>query len=524
MPPIKKALISVSDKSGVAEFAKRLTELGVEIISTGGTAAALEEAGVSVACVEEVTGAKEILGGRVKTLHPKIHGGILAVRDDPGHTKQMKDGGITPIDMVVVNLYPFEKTVAKPGVSFAEAVENIDIGGPAMVRAAAKNHKFVTVVTDPADYGAVADEIAAGGVSDETRKRLALKAFALTSGYDRAISNFLSGRDGGGENGVFPDRLFIDLVKRMDLRYGENPHQKGAFYVDANVKNTGGPCVGTARQIQGRELSLNNIYDTDSAFELAKEFDPEKGSACVIVKHNNPCGAALGGGAAEAFEKARQCDPVSAFGGIIALNCEADEKFAAALADMFVEVVIAPGFTEDCLKTFAAKPNLRVLQTPPLVSGVNGGADIKKVTGGALLQDRDTGAEADFDGATCPAKNTPTAEQRADLLFAWKVCKHVKSNAIVFAKDGATVGIGAGQMSRVDSVRLAAMKAQTPTEGCVMASDAFFPFRDGIDEAAKAGIKAAVHPGGSVRDNETTAAADEHGMAVLLTGVRHFKH
>ena len=524
MPPIKKALISVSDKSGVAEFAKRLTELGVTIISTGGTAAALEEAGVSVVRVEEVTGAKEILGGRVKTLHPKIHGGILAVRDDPGHAKQMEDGGIEPVDMVVVNLYPFEKTVAKPGVSFAEAVENIDIGGPAMVRAAAKNHKFVTVVTDPADYGAVADEIAAGGVSDETRNRLALKAFALTSGYDRAISNFLSGRDGGGENSAFPDRLVIDLSKRMDLRYGENPHQKGAFYVDANVKNTGEPCVGTARQIQGKELSLNNIYDTDSAFELAKEFDPEKGVACVIVKHNNPCGAALGASAAEAFEKARQCDPVSAFGGIIALNCEADEKFAAALADMFVEVVIAPGFTEDCLKTFAAKPNIRVLQTPPLASAAHGGADIKKVTGGALLQDRDTGAEADFDGAESPTKNPPTAEQKADLLFAWKVCKHVKSNAIVFAKDGATVGIGAGQMSRVDSVRLAAMKAQTPTEGCVMASDAFFPFRDGIDEAAKAGIKAAVHPGGSVRDNETTAAADEHGMAVLLTGVRHFKH
>lgn len=575
MPPIKKALISVSDKTGVAEFAKRLTDLGITVISTGGTAKTLAEAGVAVTTVETVTGAKEILGGRVKTLHPKIHGGILAVRDNTVHTQEMSENGIETVDMVVVNLYPFEKTVAKPGVLFAEAVENIDIGGPAMVRAAAKNHRFVTVVTDPADYATVADEIAAGGVSDKTRNRLARKAFALTSRYDRAITEFLSeradgeqqgvenqdtvtqrskpgrseperpkpersepGRSDNGESGVsgggFPDRLVIRLSKRMDLRYGENPHQKGAFYVDedndngehCNSEHRNGvpPCVGTAEQIQGKELSLNNIFDTDSAFELAKEFDPQKGAVCVIVKHNNPCGVALGATVAEAFEKARACDPVSAFGGIIALNREADEKFAAALADMFVEVVIAPGFTADCLKAFAKKPNIRVLKTPPFASAARGGTDIKKVAGGALVQEKDTGTEADFDGATVPTKNRPTAEQMADLLFAWKVCKHVKSNAIVLAKGGATVGIGAGQMSRVDSVRLAAMKAQSPTAGCVMASDAFFPFRDGIDEAAKAGITAAVHPGGSVRDKETTSAADGHEMAVLLTGVRHFKH
>ncbi|MGI9558706.1 MAG: bifunctional phosphoribosylaminoimidazolecarboxamide formyltransferase/IMP cyclohydrolase [Thermodesulfobacteriota bacterium] len=519
MPQVKKALISVSDKRGVEDFAMRLSKLGVEILSTGGTAAALEDAGVAVTRVETHTQAKEILGGRVKTLHPKIHGGILAVRDNPEHLKQMEENGIEPIDMVVVNLYPFEQTVAKPESDFEDAIENIDIGGPAMVRAAAKNHKFVAVVTDPADYSAVIEEIkSSGGVSDPARLRLAQKAFALTAGYDSAISEFLLS---SGEQNGFPDRISINLTKRADLRYGENPHQRGAFYTE----NTDVSCVGAARQIQGKELSLNNIYDTDSAFELAKEFTPADGAVCVIVKHNNPCGVAVDGEPAGAFEKARECDPVSAFGGVVAFNCEADEKAARLIADMFVEVVIAPGFSDGCLEVLAAKKNLRVLQAPPFEA--EGGAaarDIKKITGGALIQDKDTSSDSDFDGATSPTKIKPTDGQIKDLRFAWKVCKHVKSNAIVFARGGATVGIGAGQMSRVDSVSLAARKAQSGTEGCVMASDAFFPFRDGIDEAAKAGIKAVAHPGGSVRDDETTGAADEHGMAVLLTGVRHFRH
>lgn len=522
MQPVKKALISVSDKSGIADFAKALDGLGVEILSTGGTAKTLEEAGVPVTRVESRTQAKEILGGRVKTLHPKIHGGILAVRDNPEHSEQMKENGIEPIDMVVVNLYPFEQTVAKPGVSFEEAIENIDIGGPAMVRAAAKNHRYVTVITDPADYPAVTEELKSSGgtVSGETNLLLAQKAFRLTAGYDAAISGFLSPRK---EKGAFPDKLTINLTKRADLRYGENPHQNGAFYTEAD---TGEPCVSNARQIQGKTLSLNNIYDTDSAFELAKEFDPEEdGAACVIVKHNNPCGVALAEKPADAFLRAKECDPVSAFGGIVAMNREMDKETARHIADMFVEVVIAPGFSEECVKILSEKQNLRVLETPSIRRGGGGTVyDVKKVAGGALIQDRDSAADSDLESATSPTRRKPSPEEIADMRFAWKVCKHVKSNAIVFAKGRATVGIGAGQMSRVDSVKLAAMKAQNSTDGCVMASDAFFPFRDGIDEAAKAGIKAVIHPGGSVRDEETTAAADEHGMAMLLTGVRHFKH
>ncbi len=521
MKPTKRTLISVSDKTGIAEFAKQLSELGVEILSTGGTARALEQAGIAVTRVESHTQAKEILGGRVKTLHPKIHGGILAVRDNPEHIKQMEENGIEPIDIVVVNLYPFEQTVAKPDVSFDEAIENIDIGGPAMVRAAAKNHRFVTVITDPADYPAVIEELKSpgGAVSEETRLRLAEKAFGLTAGYDAAISGFLSSR-GDKDNG-FPEKLTITLTKRMDLRYGENPHQKGAFYTE----NTTAPCVSNARQLQGKALSLNNIYDTDSAFELVKEFDPQTGGACVIVKHNNPCGAAVDDKPADAFLKAKQCDPVSAFGGIVAFNREVDSETAAHIADMFVEVLIAPGFSGESLKILSAKQNLRVLKTPPIRKPADRTSrDFKKVSGGALIQDRDGTSDSDFEGALSPTKRKPEPDEVRDMKFAWKVCKHVKSNAIVFAKAGRTIGIGAGQMSRVDSVKLAAMKAQDPTEGCVMASDAFFPFRDGIDEAAKAGIKAVVHPGGSVRDEETTAAADEHGMAVLLTGIRHFKH
>ncbi|QMU55798.1 MAG: bifunctional phosphoribosylaminoimidazolecarboxamide formyltransferase/IMP cyclohydrolase [Candidatus Mycalebacterium zealandia] len=523
--PTKKALISVSDKTGVADFAKSLSELGIEILSTGGTAKTLGDAGVAVTKVENVTGAKEILGGRVKTLHPAIHGGILGIRNNPEHAKQMTENGIEPIDIVVVNLYPFERTIAKKGVSFSEAIENIDIGGPAMVRAAAKNHAFVAVVTDPADYPALLEEIKnSGAVGEQTRLALARKAFALTARYDSAITAFFS------QNGVsesektggagFPQSIAINLTKRMDLRYGENPHQKGAFYTEQTTE----ACVSTAKQIQGKELSLNNIYDTDSAFELVKEFDPADGVACVIVKHNNPCGVALGETPADAFTKAKQCDPVSAFGGIVALNREADEGIARLIAEMFVEVVIAPRFSEECVKILSEKENLRVLETPAINGKGTGNYDIKKVAGGALIQDRDSTADEDFESAASPTERKPSAAETADMRFAWKVCKHVKSNAIVFARNGATIGIGAGQMSRVDSVKLAAMKAQSPTGGCVMASDAFFPFRDGIDEAAKAGIKAVVHPGGSIRDEETTSAANEHAMAVLLTGVRHFKH
>lgn len=518
MRPIKKTLISVSDKSGIVEFAKRLRELGIEILSTGGTAKTLEKAGIAVTQVESHTRSKEILGGRVKTLHPSIHGGILAIKDNPEHKKQMEENGIESIDMVVANLYPFEQTIAKPGVSLEEAIENIDIGGPAMVRAAAKNHAFVAVVTDPADYEVVIEEMKSSGeVGEKTRLRLAQKAFALTARYDSAITAFLSqSADGAG----FPENITVHLKKQMDLRYGENPHQKGAFYIE----QTADACVSTAKQLQGRELSLNNIYDTDSAFELAKEFDPDKSAACVIVKHNNPCGVALGKTPAEAFEKAKACDPVSAFGGIVALNCEADAKIARHITDMFVEVVIAPGFSPECFKILSQKQNMRVLKTPAINKKRAESHDIKKVTGGALIQDRDSTADEDFESASSPTDRKPTLAEIADMQFAWKVCKHVKSNAIVFAKDSATVGIGAGQMSRVDSVKLAAMKAEKPTEGCVMASDAFFPFRDGIDEAAKAGIKAVIHPGGSIRDEETTAAANEHEMAVLLTGIRHFRH
>ncbi len=518
---IKKALISVSDKTGVEEFAKQLKKLGVEILSTGGTAKTLEQAGVAVTKVETHTHAKEILGGRVKTLHPKIHGGILAVRDDPKHIKQMRENGIEPIDMVVVNLYPFERTVAKPRVSFTEAIENIDIGGPAMTRAAAKNHRFVTVITDPADYPAVIEELEkpSAEVSKKTRLRLAQKAFALTAGYDSAISGFLSST--AKPDTGFPDKLSVNLIKKTDLRYGENPHQRAAFYTD----NPSEPCVSNAKQLQGKELSLNNIYDTDSAFELAKEFNPKKEAVCVIVKHNNPCGVATAQNPADAFVLAKQCDPVSAFGGIVAFNREVDPQTARHIADMFVEVVIAPGFSKESTGILSEKQNLRVLETPRTGGAHSGSSrDFKKVTGGALIQDRDSTSDSDFEGAKSPTRRQPEKSEILDMQFAWKVCKHVKSNAIVFAKNGATVGIGAGQMSRVDSVKLAAIKAQSPTEGCVMASDAFFPFRDGIDEASKAGITAAVHPGGSVRDKETTAAADEHGMAVLLTGVRHFKH
>lgn len=519
MIKINRAIISVSDKEGVVNLAKSLKEHNVEILSTGGTARKLRESGIEVREISEYTKSKEILGGRVKSLHPKIHGGILAIRGDDTHTRDMKESGIENIDLVVVNLYPFEEVIKKPDVSLEEAIENIDIGGPTMLRSAAKNHKYVSIVTDPADYELLLNELKKnnGSVSDETNFNLAVKAFSHVSRYDAAISNYLSSYSGDGTRTHLPSSFTLHLNKKMDLRYGENPHQQGAFYTEPEIPNA---CISNAEQIQGKELSLNNIYDTDSCFELVKEFSQ---TACVIVKHNNPCGVAVDENITQAFLKAKECDPISAFGGIIAFNREVDEATAHEIATMFVEVVIAPGFTEKAYEVFSTKKNLRVLKTPEIRDNP-AGLDFKKVNGGMLIQDMDSTSDEDFKDFKVGTKRQPTDQELEDMKLAWKVCKHVKSNAIIFAKNGQTVGIGAGQMSRVDAVKIASMKAQISTEGAVLASDAFFPFRDGIDEAAKAGIKAIVQPGGSIRDEETIAAADEHGMTMVFTGVRHFKH
>ncbi|MCY3985482.1 MAG: bifunctional phosphoribosylaminoimidazolecarboxamide formyltransferase/IMP cyclohydrolase [Candidatus Dadabacteria bacterium] len=520
MPRIKRALISVYDKKGIATLSKSLGELGVEVLSTGGTAKTLRDGGAKVTEISDYTGFPEILGGRVKTLHPKIHGGLLGIRDNEHHTEEMADNSIEPIDMLVVNFYPFEEVVAKKETTFSEAIENIDIGGPAMLRAAAKNHASVTVLTDPADYGAVLRELRKnkGEISPETNFCLSVKAFSYVSRYDAAISNYLSSIRDDGERNPLPGTFTLYLEKKLDLRYGENPHQLGAFYTESDI--SGAHCVASARQLQGKELSLNNIYDTDSAFELVREFEE---TACVIVKHNNPCGAALGNSPSEAFSRARECDPESAFGGIIAFNREVDETVAEEIAGMFAEVLIAPVYSEKALMLLSARKNLRVLITGGMDKGGAGEWDIKKVTGGALIQQSDRGGD-DFSDLQIPTKRVPTEKEMADLRFAWKVCRHTKSNAIVYARDLRTVGIGAGQMSRVDSVRIAGMKAHSSTAGSVLASDAFFPFRDGIDEAARAGITAIVQPGGSVKDTEVIAAADEHSMAMVFTGKRHFKH
>lgn len=519
MIKIKRAIISVSDKEGVVNLAKGLRGHNVEILSTGGTAKKLRESGVEVNDISEYTNSSEILGGRVKSLHPRIHGGILSIRDDKQHIKDMQENGIENIDLVVVNLYPFEDVIKKKDVTIEEAIENIDIGGPTMLRSAAKNHKYVTIVTDPGDYELLLDELKSndGSVREDTNFRLAVKAFSHVAGYDAAISNYLSSFSNEGVRNNLPSSYTLHLEKKMDLRYGENPHQQGAFYVESDIPNA---CISNAEQIQGKELSLNNIYDTNSCFELVKEFSQ---TACVIVKHNNPCGVAVDENITQAFLKARECDPISAFGGIIAFNREVDEATALEISDMFVEVVIAPGFTEKAYEVFSSKKNLRVLKTPEIKDNP-AGMDFKKVTGGMLIQDVDSTSDEDFKNFKVDTKRQPTDQELEDIKLAWKVCKHVKSNAIIFARNGQTVGIGAGQMSRVDAVKIAAMKAQIPTEGAVLASDAFFPFRDGIDEAAKAGIKAIVQPGGSIRDEETIEAADEHGMAMVFTGVRHFKH
>ncbi|HUK23459.1 MAG TPA: bifunctional phosphoribosylaminoimidazolecarboxamide formyltransferase/IMP cyclohydrolase [Terriglobales bacterium] len=518
MPKIQRAILSVTDKTGLAEFARQLSEMGVELISTGGTARLLRDAGIRVKDVAELTGFPEMLDGRVKTLHPKVHGGILHRREDPAHRSAVAEHGIQAIDMVVVNLYAFEKTAARPGVPFEELIENIDIGGPSMIRSAAKNFQDVAVVTSPADYAALADEMqrSGGALSAATKWRLAQKAFALTAAYDSAIASTLEHVSANGryelhpEEG-FPRTLRLSFNKITDLRYGENPHQKAAMYSDGS-----GAGVANGRQLQGKELSYNNIVDLQAAWDLAQEFDE---TVCAIIKHTNPCGTATGSTLAEAYKKALECDPVSAFGGVIGVNRVLDGETAEEMAKLFLEVVAAPGFDEEARARFAAKKNLRLVE----ISHAAQKWVLKNISGGILLQDSDSRplAESDLKVVT---KRAPTAQEKRALLFAWKVSKHVKSNAILYARDGQTVGVGAGQMSRVDACKVGAMKAVLPLKGTVAASDAFFPFPDGVEEIARAGATAIIQPGGSVRDQEVIEAADRLGMAMIFTGVRHFRH
>ncbi len=517
MAGIKRALISVSDKTGVVELAKGLEALGAEILSTGGTAKALRDAGVQVMDVAAYTGSPEILDGRVKTLHPKIHGGLLGRRSLSAHVEQMNQHGIGPIDVVVVNLYPFESTIAKPDCQFEDAIENIDIGGPSMLRSAAKNHEDVLVLVDPADYVRVLDAVRGNTATAALRRELAMKVFQHTARYDGLIAAYLEKQARGGEV-KFPMVLSLQFELAETLRYGENPHQQGAFYRE---RHSNEPSVSGGKILHGKAMSYNNFLDANSALELVKEYDE---TAVAIIKHNNPCGVALGATPVESYVKARETDPVSAFGGVIAFNRIVDMAAAKEITSTFVEVVIAPGFAEDALAELKRKKDLRLLDVGPLTKGKQGGFDLKKLVGGLIVQDRDLGVLADLRALTVPTVRKPTDEEYAACSFAWKVCKHVKSNAIIYAKPGQTVGIGAGQMSRVDSVKLAAMKAQMPVKGCVMASDAFFPFRDGLDAAAEAGITAVIQPGGSIRDAEVVKAADEHGMAMILTGMRHFRH
>lgn len=525
LAPLRRALLSVSDKTGLLDLARALSERGVELLSTGGSAGALRDAGLAVTDVADVTGFPEMMDGRVKTLHPAVHGGLLALRDDEGHVAAMEEHGIGPIDLLVVNLYPFEETVAK-GADYDTCIENIDIGGPAMIRAASKNHKFVSVVTDVEDYAALLAELDAhdGQTTYAFRQRLALTAYSRTAAYDAAVSAWMA--DALDET---PRRRAVAGTLAQTLRYGENPHQSAAFYVDGTSR----PGVATATQHQGKELSYNNINDTDAAFELVSEFDPKDGPAVAIIKHANPCGVARGATVAEAYEKAFQCDQTSAFGGIIAVNQPLDGQTAEAISGIFTEVVIAPGADADALSIFAKKKNLRLLTTDGLPDVSVGGLTYRQVSGGMLVQDKDVGhiGASDLKVVT---KRAPTDQEVADMLFAWTVAKHVKSNAIVYAKNGATVGVGAGQMSRVDSTRIAARKAQdmaevlglreSPTIGSVVSSDAFFPFADGLITAAQAGATALIQPGGSMRDDEVVAAADELDLAMVFTGMRHFRH
>jgi phosphoribosylaminoimidazolecarboxamide formyltransferase / IMP cyclohydrolase len=521
------ALLSVSDKTGIVELAQGLHALGVRLISTGGTAKLLADAGLPVTEVAEVTAFPEMLDGRVKTLHPKVHGGLLARRDLPEHMAALKRHAISTIDILVVNLYPFEATVAKAGCTLEDAIENIDIGGPAMVRSGAKNWKDVAVLTDAAQYGPVLDELKAGGkLSDQTRFALAVAAFNRISNYDAAISDYLSSLQEDGSRALFPAQANGRFVKLQDLRYGENPHQQAAFYRDLH------PAPGslvTATQLQGKELSYNNIADADAAWECVKSFDAP---ACVIVKHANPCGVAVGAGALEAYDKAFKTDPTSAFGGIIAFNRPLDGAAAQAVSKQFVEVLMATGFTPEALEVFKAKANVRLLQIglPPggATDWDNGrnAMDVKRVGSGLLMQTADN-RELTLADLKVVTKKQPTQEELQDLLFAWKVAKYVKSNAIVFCKGGMTMGVGAGQMSRLDSARIASIKAQhagLSLAGTAVASDAFFPFRDGLDVVVDAGATCVIQPGGSMRDAEVIAAADERGVAMVFSGVRHFRH
>lgn len=521
------ALLSVSDKSGIVDFAKGLITHNFRLLSTGGTYKLLKDNGVDVTEVADYTGFSEMMDGRVKTLHPKIHGGILGRRGTDDTI--MAEHGIDRIDMVVVNLYPFAQTIAKPDVTKDDAIENIDIGGPTMVRAAAKNHEHVSIVTNPNDYATILGELTANGeISAQTRFDLAVKAFEHTAHYDGMIANFLGNRLQGFDNAEqFPRTFNVQMDKAQDLRYGENPHQNASFYVEKNpVNGKKEASIATAKQLQGKELSYNNIADTDAALECVKSFDAP---ACVIVKHANPCGVAVDSDLTAAYEKAFATDPESAFGGIIAFNRELDVKTAKAIVDkQFVEVIIAPSVADGVLEVTGSKKNVRVLVCGelPKLSERQAQFDFKRVTGGLLVQEQDLGLIT-LDDLKVVTKVQPTKEQLDDLLFTWKVAKYVKSNAIVYAKDGRTIGVGAGQMSRVNSARIAAIKAEhaglSPV-GAVMASDAFFPFRDGIDNAAQVGIKAIIQPGGSMRDDETIAAADEHGIAMVFTGMRHFRH
>ncbi|WP_097459037.1 bifunctional phosphoribosylaminoimidazolecarboxamide formyltransferase/IMP cyclohydrolase [Mangrovitalea sediminis] len=519
--PIRRALISVSDKTGIVDFAKALSRRGIELLSTGGTFRLLSENAVPVTEVSDYTGFPEMMDGRVKTLHPKVHGGILGRRGTDDAI--MEQHGIQAIDLVVVNLYPFEQTVSREDCSLADAIENIDIGGPTMVRAAAKNHEDVAIVVNASDYDRVLDELNNndGGLTRETRFDLAVRAFEHTAAYDGAIANYLGGRTTDNDNPAFPRTLNLHFRKAQDMRYGENPHQRAAFYVERQPKEA---CIATATQLQGKELSYNNVADTDAALECVKPFsDP----ACVIVKHANPCGVAIGVDIRQAYDLAFATDPTSAFGGIIAFNRELDVETAKAIVErQFVEVVIAPVVSDAALAVFEAKKNVRVLACGEFAAERAATMDYKRVTGGLLVQDRDLGM-VDMNSIKVVTERSPSEQELNDLLFAWEVAKFVKSNAIVYAKQGRTIGIGAGQMSRVYSAKIAGIKAadeKLEVAGSVMASDAFFPFRDGIDAAAAAGIRAVIQPGGSMRDQEVIDAANEHGIAMVFTGMRHFRH
>jgi len=522
VPKIQRAILSVTDKTGLVEFARQLAGMKVELVSTGGTAKQLREFGITVKDISELTGFPEMLDGRIKTLHPKVHGGILHIRGNAGHVAAAKEHGIQPIDMVVVNLYAFEKTAQKPGVHFDEVIENIDIGGPSMVRSAAKNFRDVAIVTSPDDYPAIAQEMTASGgeLGLATRWRLAQKAFATTAAYDSAIAATLAGTSLNDAQkdfqlpqaaNDFPAVLRVSLNKVMDLRYGENPHQRAAMYSDGS-----GAGVANGKQLQGKELSFNNIVDLQAAWDLAQEFEE---TACAIIKHTNPSGCSTGKTLLEAYMRAKETDPVSAFGGVIGVNRAIDGAAAEEIAKLFVEAIAAPGYSPEAREKFAAKKNLRLVEVKQSAQKFV----LKQVSGGMLVQDADIRplTEADLKVAS---KRQPTAEEMRALLFAWKVCKHVKSNAIVYARDGQTVGVGAGQMSRVDSCKIGAMKAILSLKGTVAASDAFFPFPDGVEEIAKAGATAIIQPGGSMRDQEVIDTADRLGLAMVLTGVRHFRH